>query len=122
MLIYAIISITSALVFYTIGVWSEKLQKELKTWHLIMFWTGLAFDTLGTTLMSELAEGGFKFNFHGITGLIAIILMLCHAIWATVVSVKNNTKAKINFHRFSIIVWLIWLIPYVSGAFFGMAG
>lgn len=27
MLFYAVISITSALVFYTIGVWSEKLQE-----------------------------------------------------------------------------------------------
>lgn len=30
MLIYAIIFITLALVFYTIGVWSEKLQGTLK--------------------------------------------------------------------------------------------
>ena len=30
MLIYAIIAITMALVFYTIGVWSEKIQGSLK--------------------------------------------------------------------------------------------
>lgn len=120
-LIYAIISITSALLFYTVGVWSEKLQKELKRWHLVIFWIGLVFDTLGTTLMGKIARGGFKFNFHGITGLLAIVLMLFHALWATFVLVKNNEKAKRNFHKFSIIVWFIWLIPFISGAIFGMS-
>jgi len=120
MLIYAVISITSALIFYTIGVWSEKIQGELKKWHLLVFYLGLVFDTLGTTLMSNLVKGGFQFNFHGITGLLAIILMLLHALWATVVLIKNNKKAKINFHKFSIIVWIIWLIPFISGAILGM--
>lgn len=120
MLIYAIISITSALIFYTIGVWSEKIQGDLKKWHLAIFWLGLIFDTLGTTLMSEIAGIGFKLNFHGITGLLAIILMLFHALWATIVLVKNNEKARVNFHKFSIAVWIIWLIPFISGAIFGV--
>ncbi|WP_315108428.1 HsmA family protein [Clostridium intestinale] len=121
MLLYAIISITSALIFYTIGVWSEKIQGELKKWHLVVFWIGLCFDTLGTTLMSKLAGDGFQLNFHGITGLIAIVLMLFHALWATFVLVKNDVKAKVNFHKFSIIVWIIWLIPFISGMIVGMS-
>ncbi len=121
MLLYAIISITMALVFYTLGVWSEKIQGELKVWHLVVFYLGLVCDTMGTALMSQLAEGGFKFNFHGVTGLLAIVLMLVHALWATFVLVKKDEKAKANFHKFSIIVWVIWLVPYISGAMFGMA-
>lgn len=120
MLIYAILTITLALVFYTIGVWNEKIQGELKKWHLIVFYLGLVFDTTGTTIMSKIASGGFKLNFHGITGLLALILMLFHALWATVVLVKNDEKAKVNFHKLSIIVWIIWLIPFISGAIFGM--
>ncbi|MBL4934508.1 TIGR03987 family protein [Clostridium sp. YIM B02515] len=121
MLISAIITITLALVFYTIGVWSEKVQGELKRWHLAIFYIGLIFDTTGTTIMSKIASGGFKLNFHGITGLLAILLMLFHAVWATVVLVKNDAKAKANFHKLSIVVWIIWLIPFISGAIFGMA-
>ncbi|WP_298846883.1 HsmA family protein [Clostridium sp.] len=120
MLLYAIISITLALIFYTIGVWSEKRQGKLKKWHLLVFYLGLVFDTLGTTLMSKIVNEGFKINFHGITGLLAIILMLLHALWATIVLIKNEEKAKTNFHKFSIIVWFIWLIPFISGAIFGM--
>ncbi|MBU3157214.1 TIGR03987 family protein [Clostridium estertheticum] len=121
MLICAIISITLALVFYTIGVWSEKKQGELKKWHLLIFYLGLVFDTLGTTLMSKIVNEGFQINFHGITGLLAILLMLLHALWATIVLIKNDEKAKINFHKFSIIVWIIWLIPFISGAIFGVS-
>jgi uncharacterized repeat protein (TIGR03987 family) len=120
MLIYAVISITLALVFYTIGVWSEKVQGVLKKWHLAIFWVGLTFDTIGTTLMSKIAGSGFQLNFHGVTGVLAIILMFFHAVWATFVLVKNNEKAKMKFHKFSILIWLIWLIPYISGAIFGM--
>lgn len=122
MLLYAVIAINLALVFYSIGVWSEKIQGTLKKWHLVIFWTGLAFDTIGTSLMSELAKDGFKFNFHGITGLLAIILMLVHALWATYVIIRNNERAKSGFHKFSIFVWIIWLIPFISGAILGMAG
>ncbi|EHJ02167.1 hypothetical protein CDLVIII_5697 [Clostridium sp. DL-VIII] len=120
MLIYAIITITLALVFYTIGVWIEKIQGGLKKWHLIMFYLGLVFDTTGTTIMSTIAAGGFKLNFHGVTGLLAIILMLFHAFWATVALIKKDEKTKANFHKLSITVWIIWLVPFISGALFGM--
>ena len=121
MLVYAIVFISLALVFYSVGVWSEKVQGDLKKWHLITFWIGLIFDTLGTTLMCKIANDGFKLNFHGITGIIAIALMLFHAIWATKVLLKNDPAQKKSFHKFSILVWFIWLIPYVSGMIFGMS-
>jgi len=120
MLIYAVISITLALLFYTVGVWSEKKQGELKKWHLVVFWIGLVFDTLGTTIMGKIAGAGFGINFHSVTGLLAILLMLFHALWATVVLKKNDEKAKVSFHKFSIVVWIIWLIPFLSGMIFGM--
>lgn len=122
MLPYAVIAINLALLFYTIGVWSEKKQGILKRWHLITFWLGFLFDTIGTTLMGTLVSGGFRFNFHGITGVLAIVLMLFHAIWATVVLVRNQESMKQNFHKLSIAVWFIWLIPFISGMIFGMIG
>ncbi|WP_312430517.1 HsmA family protein [Lacrimispora sp.] len=121
MLVYAVVSITLALVFYTIGVWSERIQGQLKKWHLVIFWLGLIFDTIGTLLMDKLASNGFQLNFHGVTGLLAILLMVFHAVWATIVVVRDNKEARADFHKLSIIVWIIWLIPYVSGAALGMA-
>ena len=63
--------------------------------------------------MIEMA-GGLTFEFHGVTGVIAILLMLVHAIWAAVVLVQKDNKAILNFHKFSLLVWFIWLIPYLS--------
>lgn len=120
LLLLAIIFITLALVFYTMGVFGEKLSGSLKTWHLVIFWCGLACDTTGTTLMSKLAGDVLTFSFHSVTGLTAIVLMAVHAIWATAVLLCGSEKSKQNFHRFSIFVWLIWLVPYISGMIFGM--
>lgn len=120
MLAFAVVFISAALIFYTVGVWSEKLSKELKPWHLMMFWTGFACDTTGTTLMSKLARDTFTVSFHSITGALAILLMAAHAVWATVVLIRNKEKEKRGFHKFSIAVWIIWLIPYFSGMIYGM--
>lgn len=111
--------ISLALLFYTIGVWSERLQGRLKPWHLVFFWLGLVCDTWGTGLMMDMA-GGLAFNFHGVTGVIAILLMLVHAVWATVVLLRRDARLILNFHKFSLFVWLVWLVPYLSPMLFGL--
>ena len=109
-----------ALLFYSIGVWSERIQGRLKWWHTAFFWAGLVCDTWGTGLMFEMA-GGMTFDVHGITGLLAIVLMLAHAIWATIVLIRRDERWITKFHTFSIVVWVIWLIPYFSPMFFALA-
>lgn len=113
------IIITSALVFYSIGVWGERISGQLKTWHLVFFWLGFICDTLGTGMMFEMA-GGMTFDVHGLTGLLAIVLMLVHAIWATIVLVRKDERWINNFHKFSVVVWLIWLVPYLSPMIIGL--
>jgi len=115
-LIISTILITLALFFYSIGVWSERLAGRLKGWHLIFFWTGLVFDTTGTGMMFEMA-GSIGADIHSVTGGLAILLMLIHAIWATVVLILKNERAINNFHHFSVFVWVVWLIPYFTGFF-----
>lgn len=41
--------------------------------------------------------------------------MFGHAIWATVALFVKNERVLANFHKFSIIVWVIWLIPFATG-------
>ncbi len=113
--------ITLALIFYTIGVWSERLAGRLKGWHLIFFWLGLVCDTAGTAMMMDYA-GGLTADVHGVTGVAAILLMVIHAVWATVVLMRKNEHAILNFHKFSVVVWAIWLVPYFSGVLMGMQG
>ena len=82
-LIAAICVISSALVFYSIGVWGERLQKKLKFWHIAFFLIGLIADTVGTSLMEHIAElTHLHDEIHTVTGTIAILLMFVHALWA----------------------------------------
>lgn len=114
MLLYAVIFINLALVSYTIGVWSEKISGTLRARHLIFFWAGLVFDTVGTMFMEQL-NTHHVINLHGITGMTALVLMLVHAVWASIVLWKRKEEKMKQFHRFSLIVWAIWLIPYLIG-------
>lgn len=109
-----------ALVFYTVGVWSERISGRLKPWHLAMFYLGLICDTVGTGMMFDYA-GGMTFDIHGVTGVLAIVLMLVHAVWATVVLVRKDEAWITRFHRFSIFVWVVWLVPYFSPMVFAIA-
>lgn len=126
MLIFAIITITLALLFYTIGVFGERKSKTLNKKHVIIFWLGLLCDTTGTLTMSKIAKTGIESigttsqMIHGVTGFLAIILMLFHAVWATFVLYKNDEGQKAKFHKFSIVVWIVWLVPYIVGMIIGM--
>jgi uncharacterized repeat protein (TIGR03987 family) len=115
----AIVSMISALGLYTLGVWGEKLAGILRNKHLVFFWTGLVFDTLGTTLMGRIA-GVFRFNLHGVTGAAAIALMFAHAIWASLALTLKQDGVLRGFHRFSLVVWGLWLIPFASGMILAM--
>lgn len=120
-MIISIILITLALIFYSLGVWSERIAKYLKPWHVVAFWIGFSFDISGTYVMHQLAKGPFDMaEPHTLTGQIALWLMLLHATWATWVIIKGNEELRIKFHRFSLIVWMIWLIPYFGGMYMGM--
>jgi len=113
--------ITLALIFYSVGVWAERIAHYLKPWHAYCFWIGLFFDISGTVAMYFLASGRFDISeLHTLTGQIALWLMLIHAVWATRVAKKGAEITRKKFHRYSIVVWSIWLIPYFGGMYLGM--
>lgn len=120
-LILAITVISSALVCYTIGVWGERIQKGLRLWHVVFFCLGICADIAGTTLMEHIAKlTGSHDRIHTVTGSIAVVLMLIHAVWAVATYAKGSEKAKRRFSRFSVFVWCVWLIPYFIGVYIGM--
>lgn len=120
-------TISLAFVLYTVGVFWERAAGRLRLPHLVVFWCGLVFDTLGTTIMTGIAGSGASLgaaaggpNLHGITGALAIVLMLFHASWATVTYVRRSERRLASFHRLSIAVWLVWTLPYAMGLLMGI--
>ena len=122
LIIISAVLITLALIFYSVGVWAERLVRYLKPWHVAAFWTGFLFDISGTWVMHLMSRGPFNFfEIHTFTGQIALWLMLIHAVWATFVIRKGSEKIRTTFHRYSIFVWLVWLIPYFGGMYVSMS-
>ena len=120
--IAAIVLINLALIFYSLGVWAEHLKRYLVGWHVAAFWTGFFFDVSGTLAMDLLEPGIDWSSLHTITGQIALWLMFAHAVWATGVVRRGSEHAKRRFHRFSLVVWTVWLVPYIGGMILGMRG
>lgn len=118
--LWSTILINLALVFYTVGVWAERIGRYLKPWHVAMFWTGLLFDASGTLAMEFIRPGIDWGSMHTITGQLALWLMFGHAVWATLAVRKGDEGALTRFHRYSIVVWAFWLVPYLGGAVLGM--
>ena len=49
-----------------------------------------------------------------VTGAAALLLMALHLIWATVVLTRRPSEMA-TFHRLSLAVWAVWLVPYLTG-------
>lgn len=123
--IYASILFSVAFVFYTVGVWAEQRAKRLKPWHAAAFFVGVVADIAGTGLMIELV-GGIRINTHSIVGILGLQLMIIHFVWAisalvsSVASFGYAERALTTFHNFSVVVWGLWMIAYVTGIYMGI--
>jgi uncharacterized repeat protein (TIGR03987 family) len=109
---------SAAFALYSLGVWAVVLTRHLRLWHASLFWAGFILDAAGTELMRRLG-GGFHWNLHTATGAAALVLMLMHAGWASIVLIRRDERALRTFHRISITVWAVWLIPFVTGLILG---
>jgi uncharacterized repeat protein (TIGR03987 family) len=97
-----------------VGVWASFVTERLRSWHLAFFWGGFLADSAGTELMRRLA-GGFHWTLHTATGVVALLLMLAHALWATAVLLRGKEHTLRIFPRVSVAVWGFWLIPFTTG-------
>lgn len=108
----------TAFTLYSVGVGAVVLTKRLRPWHAGCYWTGVLLDSAGTELMRRLA-GGLRWNLHTATGAAALSLMLLHAAWASIVLIRHDERALRTFHRISLTVWVIWLVPFITGLLIG---
>lgn len=116
----SVLCIVSAFLLYTLAVWAGRLAGRLKVWHLGVFWLGFVADVAGTWLMTLIASAAGQAPdlvsvVHGFTGVLALMLMLCHCGWASVVLWRRDEGALRNFHRFSTLAWGVWLVPFFIG-------
>ncbi len=120
-LIIPAVIMSLAFVFYTTGVFAERVSRDLKPWHVAAFWAGLACDASATEMMRRMIAAGQKTAaIHTVTGAAAFGLMALHAIWATWTLTRGSEAERKGFHRYSVVVWAVWLVPYLGGMIAGM--
>lgn len=120
LLITAIVIITLALVFYSIGVIGEARRKNLLWRDVVWFGAGLVADFAGTMAMRAISQSGetvlapWANTLMTISGTAAIILMAIHIVFAVIVMTKFPDYRK-KFHKWSVVIYIFWLISYISG-------
>lgn len=103
-----------ALLLYSLVIWSHKFKKRLTPWMLWLFGIGLVADISGTVFLCVVAASRWVFNLHTMSGLIALLIMSLHFVWA-LLSIVRGGRFEAYFNRFSVLAWLIWLVAFVSG-------
>jgi uncharacterized repeat protein (TIGR03987 family) len=86
----------------------------LKPWHGWIFLAGVSVDMLATWL-PYVSLGGLVISAPSIFGFVSLGLMALHLIWALQTLKGGNEQALTRFHRFSLLVWTIWMLSYLSG-------
>jgi len=119
LLIVSVVLFTTAMVFYTFGVWSEFRAKTLKPKHVWIFVCGVIVDSLAT-ILTYTYVGGVVFTPHAIMGFISLGLMVFHLVWAVMALRKGDEKALKGFHKLTLFVWSVWMFSYLSGFALGM--
>lgn len=104
----------TALVLYSIVVWSHKIKKTLNLWMVWLFGIGLAADAGGTIFLCMAVASRWTFTLHTISGLVSLFIMTLHFIWAFL-SIVCGGRFEVYFKRFSVPAYFLWLIAFISG-------
>ena len=64
--------------------------------------------------------GGMSYDIHGYSGVLAIALDVRPRHLGDHCAGEEDERMIVSFHKFSIFVWIIWLIPYFSPMVFQM--
>ena len=118
-ILVSVISITTALIVYTVAVWSNWRAKVLGTVQIVLLWIGLAADSLATRMMG-LSVGKTTWDFHTISGYTGLGLMAILAVVGTWAKLTNRENILTAFHKYAVPVWVIWVISYTTGVVIGI--
>jgi uncharacterized repeat protein (TIGR03987 family) len=118
-ILISVISITTALIVYTIAVWSNWRAKVLGTVQIVLLWIGLGADALATKMMGMSVEKT-TWDLHTISGYTGLGLMAILAVVGSWAKLTNREDILTSFHKYAVPVWVIWVISYATGVIIGI--
>lgn len=107
-----------ALILYSVAIWSDRKAMELRPWMISVFALAVALDSLGTVLLCATATDALRVNVHTVTGMASLLIMLAHFLWAFTAYWKSDAASAARFRRWSPWAWGLWMVSFLSGAFF----
>lgn len=111
--------VTLALVFYSIAVITEQKKHIITPVILIFITLGLFSDILSTLLM--IIGSNYKFiSFHGVLGYSALAGMLIDTVMIWRLRLKKQSVVSPKLHLYTRIVYIWWVVAYISGSVIGM--
>lgn len=120
-LVKAVIVVTFALLFYTVGVVQEQRKSAVAKRILSFLTVGVLFDISSTTLMI-LGSRNIPITVHGVLGYTALSAMLVDTIliWRHWVTKRGKDEVPKRLHLYTRIAYSWWVIAYIAGAIIAM--
>ena len=108
------ITVTAALLAYSIAVLTEQFKKKVNKIVLIFLTLGIVLDITATSFMIY-GSSNSAFTLHGMLGYSALLAMLIDAylIWKNYLKVGENIKNSI--HVYSLVAYLWWIVAFITG-------
>jgi len=115
-LIKAIVVVTFALLFYSIGVITEQKRHRISKWILVFLTLGIMCDISSTTLMI-IGSHHIPLTIHGVIGYTALAAMLIDTIlvwnfW----NKKRNAAVPRGLNLYTRFAYGWWIVAYIAGA------
>jgi len=115
-IIRAVVVVTFALIFYSIGVITEQRKSAISTRVLLFLTAGVLFDIASTALMI-VGSTNIPLTVHGVIGYSALLAMLVDAIliwryWGR----NGSSKITRGLHLYTRIAYSWWVMAYIIGA------
>ena len=115
-LIKAVIVVTFALIFYSIGVITEQRKAAVSKWVLLFLTGGVILDISSTILMIA-GSTDIPITVHGVIGYTTLLAMLIDAILIWRHWLRNSSgKVPRGLHIYTRIAYSLWIIAYIAGA------
>jgi len=108
------ITVTAALLAYSIAVLTEQFKKKVNKVVLIFLTSGLILDITATSFMIY-GSSNSAFTLHGMLGYSALLAMLIdtYLIWKNYL--KFGEIIKKSIHQYSLIAYLWWIVAFITG-------
>ena len=119
-LIKAVVVVTFALAFYSIGVITEQRKSFISKTILFFLTAGVTFDISSTVLMIT-GSANIPFTVHGMLGYSALTVMLIDIIliWRHWIKAKGDPVPK-GLNIYTRLAYCWWVVAYFAGAAISM--